>query len=467
LLLELRELGVAAPKKSEFLKPDALAAHSKTVEASENATAAPFEKPSENLLQSMKASPSLPSAVSANRLLAATFISWLGMLMTSSAQQNVFSRDNSNTNLWWNDNPNNKPWFYSNSSDQNRPDNFIDSTNRHNVFIGHNFNTTMSVNGAFFQLRTLTLQGGATSNRTFNTVDGGGISLSVGLTNDSSGSHNFNVPIGVDGTTVSFASNNGALTFSNSFFLNANTAEFTGSNASSVTGQMSGSGGKLNKTGAGTLTLSGNNNYTGTTIVNAGTLVVNGNQTNATGNVTVHSKLAGTGTLGGATTISGTGTLAPTAQASGNRMNIANSLTFSSGSIFEWNLNAVTSDPGVNIANSGSYGQLAATGAATGTSVFNIVLGSNAYADAFWNTNKSWNNVFSASGLTALNSLFTTFSGAGLTASGSGATAIATASGRGHFSFSGTTLQWTAVPEPTSALAGLLLGAGLLRRRRA
>ena len=38
----------------------------------------------------------------------------------------------------------------------------------------------------------------------------------------------------------------------------------------------------------------------------------------------------------------------------------------------------------------------------------------------------------------------------------------------GHFSFtnSGTTLTWTAVPEPTSALAGLLLGAGLLRRRR-
>jgi hypothetical protein len=37
----------------------------------------------------------------------------------------------------------------------------------------------------------------------------------------------------------------------------------------------------------------------------------------------------------------------------------------------------------------------------------------------------------------------------------------------GSFSLSGTTLTWSAVPEPTSALAGLLLGAGLLRRRRA
>ena len=36
----------------------------------------------------------------------------------------------------------------------------------------------------------------------------------------------------------------------------------------------------------------------------------------------------------------------------------------------------------------------------------------------------------------------------------------------GHFTISGSSLTWTAVPEPTSALAGLLLGAGLLRRRR-
>jgi hypothetical protein len=39
-------------------------------------------------------------------------------------------------------------------------------------------------------------------------------------------------------------------------------------------------------------------------------------------------------------------------------------------------------------------------------------------------------------------------------------------SSEGYFSISGGTLKWTAVPEPTSALAGLLLGGGLLRRRR-
>ena len=98
--------------------------------------------------------------------------------------------------------------------------------------------------------------------------------------------------------------------------------------------------------------------------------------------------------------------------------------------------------------------------------MFSIVQGANGYGDAFWDTNKSWNNVFSAAGLTALNTLFTTFSGSGLTPTGTGATAIATASGEGQFNFSGTTLQWTAVPEPTTSLVGLLIGAGLLRRRR-
>jgi hypothetical protein len=34
------------------------------------------------------------------------------------------------------------------------------------------------------------------------------------------------------------------------------------------------------------------------------------------------------------------------------------------------------------------------------------------------------------------------------------------------FTLTGSSLSFTAVPEPTSALAGILLGAGLLRRRR-
>ena len=38
--------------------------------------------------------------------------------------------------------------------------------------------------------------------------------------------------------------------------------------------------------------------------------------------------------------------------------------------------------------------------------------------------------------------------------------------GMGSFTINGSSLTWTAVPEPTSALAGLLLTTGLLCRRR-
>jgi autotransporter-associated beta strand protein len=206
----------------------------------------------------------------------------------------------------------------------------------------------------------------------------------------------------------------------------------------------------------------------GTLRATGGTLAIH-SSTGNTAAVTIESgaKLTGTGKVGGTLAINTAGTLAPTAQASGNKMTFDSTVEFGTGSIFQWDLNATTSDPGANAAIAGSYGQVAATGATSGTAVFDIVLGSNSFSDAFWNTDKSWANIFAASGLTALNTLFTTFSGAGLTPSGSGATAIATATGEGYFSFSGTTLQWTAVPEPTSALAGLLIGAGLLRRRRA
>ncbi|MFM8494421.1 MAG: autotransporter-associated beta strand repeat-containing protein, partial [Planctomycetia bacterium] len=61
----------------------------------------------------------------------------------------------------------------------------------------------------------------------------------------------------------------------------------------------------LVKTGAGSLTLTGSNTYTGPTFVSAGTLAIFGNQSAATGAVTVASgaALGGTGTVGGATTI--------------------------------------------------------------------------------------------------------------------------------------------------------------------
>ena len=63
----------------------------------------------------------------------------------------------------------------------------------------------------------------------------------------------------------------------------------------------------------------------------------------------------------------------------------------------------------------------------------------------------------------SLATLFSTFSGTDGTSSVSSSSLV---TGQGQFGYTGNTLTWTVVPEPTSALAGILLGAGLLRRRR-
>lgn len=75
---------------------------------------------------------------------------------------------------------------------------------------------------------------------------------------------------------------------------------------------LSGSNG-LTKAGNGTLTLSGTNTYAGTTTVSTGTLLINGDQTSATGLVSVSASaiLGGNGTIGGAVTVADNGILAP------------------------------------------------------------------------------------------------------------------------------------------------------------
>ncbi|HMO52359.1 MAG TPA: autotransporter-associated beta strand repeat-containing protein [Kiritimatiellia bacterium] len=208
------------------------------------------------------------------------------------AQQTVFSRGEVSTALWWDSSTH--PWYYTPlNQSQNRPDNNHSSTTRHNVEIGHNNNLSMSVNGAFFGLRTLTFGAGNSSARTLTSSAGGGISLTVGMYNNSSGAHVLNVPIGVDAATVAIQANNGSLTFGSghNIFLNANTAAFSGGNNIVVNSVMQGTGGGFTKAGAGRLDLNGNNTFTGSAAINAGIARVGHNNAfgTAAGGVTVAS----------------------------------------------------------------------------------------------------------------------------------------------------------------------------------
>ena len=214
-----------------------------------------------------------------------------------------------------------------------------------------------------------------------------------------------------------------------------------------LSGIVSGSGGLMLEQNSVVL-LNNANTYTGATAVDAGTLVVNGNQSGANGNVTVASgaTLAGEGTVGGGTTVSGTHAPGNGTAGDVGSQAFSSTLTYNSGSIFEWD---VTSDT--------SYDQVTGISSLSGSGgIFNVV--TSDISSTFWNANHPFNSVFNTG---TLSSVFSSFqlNGTPLT---NGIVA-----GQGTFTFNGSGVQWTAVPELSNLLIGGLLGAGLLLRRRA
>ncbi len=103
--------------------------------------------------------------------------------------------------------------------------------------------------------------------------------------------------------------------------------------------------GTLVKDGAGVLTVTGNNTYTGGTAVDAGTLVVNSTLGSGTGAgavlVNVNGTLAGSGFIGGAVTLAGT--VSPGAGTVGT-LTINNTLTVQDDSAFTWEANGTAGD---------------------------------------------------------------------------------------------------------------------------
>ena len=109
-------------------------------------------------------------------------------------------------------------------------------------------------------------------------------------------------------STISVGALNTSTTFSGTIVDQALNDATTGNSDSAANNQLA-----LTKIGTGALTLTGDSTYTGVTTVSAGMLIVNGDNSAATGNVTVASgaTLGGTGTVGGATTIDSGGTVSP------------------------------------------------------------------------------------------------------------------------------------------------------------
>ena len=110
-----------------------------------------------------------------------------------------------------------------------------------------------------------------------------------------------------------------------------------------VSGLIVGAGGSLVKTGSGTLTLSGTNTYTGTTTVNAGSLLVDGSiASSSLTTVNSGAALHGSGTVG-STIVNAGGFLVPgPVGGTPGSINFAGSLAFQSGAFYVVQLNPAT-----------------------------------------------------------------------------------------------------------------------------
>jgi len=157
----------------------------------------------------------------------------------------------------------------------------------------------------------------------------GAVAVNAGTVFDISG-------LAGSGTIIGDLSGAGAVT------LGGKTLRFGTANGTSFTGTIAGSGG-LVKSGTGSFTLTGANSYTGTTSVTAGTLLVNGDQSAATGLTTVASgaTLGGSGILGGDVLIADGGTLSP--GNSPGTLTINGGLTLSAGSTLTYEFGAANS----------------------------------------------------------------------------------------------------------------------------
>lgn len=299
---------------------------------------------------------------------------------------------------------------------------------------------------------------------------------------------------------INVSSESGLMTLSGGISSSGAPYTLRGNGDITISGQITGSTGVTSSSsGTGLRTLSNTNNtYSGATTVTGGRLSVTSTGTiNSTSGVSIGSgefnynnsttalsrnvtfsttggTLSGTGTIDPAVTITtgnrqtaGTSVTAVNPTAALGKATFSTGITYDSGSIFEWNLTGgAETSVGTRGTNFDAVNTAALAGA--GGAIFRVVLNqAQNFSESFWDTDRTWAGIFNNLAENSAYDLSSIFSG-GFEYRNSAGVVIGVTTTQGAFTFinGGTDLKWSAVPEPTSALAGLLIGAGLLRRRR-
>ena len=339
---------------------------------------------------------------------------------------------------------------------------------------GNDFSSRFTTTaGGYADLTALTLNPGTGVTNSYSGDIGNG-SGSMILTKTTTGKQVFTVAqtymgnTNVNGGTLQLSGSGqlGSGTYNANVSI-ANTAllQYSSTVNQTLGGVISGLGAITKDTGtASTLTLSGDNTYTGSTTVSAGTLLINGNSSTATGAVNVNGgTLGGTGRSGAAVTVAATATLSP--GASIESLDVA-SLTMASNSIFAYEVADNTSTGADLLA---SRTMLSLAGATLGLDPASLAaLGGGGWTLGNKLTLISYLGADVTSGFTDyVDDTNYTF-GSNLwrfnyndTVAGNNFGADAVAGGQDRF------VTITVVPEPdAAALLGALGALALLRRRR-
>jgi autotransporter-associated beta strand protein len=173
----------------------------------------------------------------------------------------------------------------------------------------------VSIAGAISGANGLTKNGAGTLTLTGTNTYSGATTISVGTVNANSsaalgdGSATNTLGLGAGTTLQASGTITSPSTRSVTLFPSGTVTIDTNGNSVSIAGVIGGFDG-LTKSGSGTLTLSANNTYSGTTTVSAGTLTVNGSQGSSAVSLN-GGTLNGTGTTGAITSTASGGTLQP------------------------------------------------------------------------------------------------------------------------------------------------------------